>query len=387
MLDVFKKTFSPYYRLLLAGIIVFVGLYAGLRFEPNPTISRVQVKNFSANISDAIKNGIDVNIDGEIIKLKGEDIASWTREYTRDYSGQKDTLIDMERVRDYIDSLATDIDISPVNGKFEIRDGKVDVFQNSVVGKKIDIQNSADILTNAIRNDRPAAMFSVSIIEPEITLDKINNLGINSLLGRGESNFAGSTQARIHNIKVGMNKFNGIMLKPGEEFSFNTILGNVDEAAGYEPELVIKNKTVVPEYGGGLCQVSTTLFRSAIYAGLPIIERRPHSFPVHYYNPQGFDSTIYPGVTDLRFKNDTPSYILIQNKISGTKLTFEIYGSNDSRVVKIAGPYQYDQKSTGAMKAYFTRNISYVGGTGKQERFDSIYMPPPASRLERNPLE
>ena len=127
------------------------------------------------------------------------------------------------------------------------------------------------------------------------------------------------------------------------------------------------------------------MFRAAINAGLPILERRPHSFPVKYYNPQGFDATIYPGVVDLRFRNDTLAHLLVQTKISGTKLIFEIYGSDDGRVVTLDGPYQYDQKANGAMKAYFTRKITLTDGTEKEERFDSNYKPP--MPLVKNPLE
>jgi vancomycin resistance protein YoaR len=222
--------------------------------------------------------------------------------------------------------------------------------------------------------------------EPKITLEKINNLGINTLIGRGESDFSGSPASRIHNIKVGIGKFNGTIVGPGEEFSFNSLLGEVDEKNGYQPELVIKEGKLIYEYGGGLCQVSTTIFRSAILSGLPILERKPHSFPVRYYNPQGFDSTVYPGVVDLRFKNDTPSHILIQGKVDKTKLVVEIYGSSDGRDISIEGPYQYDQQSNGAMKAYFIRKIASNGET-KEERFNSSYRPPPTSKEERNPLE
>ena len=139
------------------------------------------------------------------------------------------------------------------------------------------------------------------------------------------------------------------------------------------------------ELGGGLCQVSTTLFRSAIMAGLPILERKPHSFPVKYYNPQGFDATIYPGVVDLKFKNDTPHHILIQSRVEGTKLIFDIYGPDNGRKVVLDGPFQYDEKPNGSMKAYFVRKIYQGEILAREERFDSTYGAP--APLERNPLE
>jgi vancomycin resistance protein YoaR len=223
--------------------------------------------------------------------------------------------------------------------------------------------------------------------EPDVSLEKINDLGINTLLAKGTSDYGKSPASRINNIRVGMAKFNGIIVAPGEEFSFNNILGGVEEKDGYQAELVIKNGALVKEFGGGLCQVSTTVFRAAILAGFPITERKPHSFPVQYYNPQGYDSTIYPGVVDLKFINDTKNHILIQTKVSGSRLSVEIYGSGDGRKVALEGPVQYDMKPSGAMKAYFIRRIYNGEQLAKEERFDSVYKAPPVHPLERNPLE
>jgi len=137
--------------------------------------------------------------------------------------------------------------------------------------------------------------------QPEVTTENIDNLGITALLGAGESNFYGSPRNRRHNIAVGSARFNGVLIGPNEEFSFNKVLGKVGPQAGYLPELVIKKNKTVPEYGGGLCQVSTTAFRAALNSGLKITERVPHAYPVRYYNPQGTDATIYPPHPDLRF--------------------------------------------------------------------------------------
>ena len=378
------KFSSQFYRLLIAGIIIFSGLYFGFSFQTNPTTPKVGVRNVSANISSAIKDGLDVYVGDEVAELSGEEIKSWTETYIRDYSGQKDTRINNDKVREYVNSFAPRVNIDPIDAKFEMNDDKVSAFQASTAGRRLNTDKSVSILMEQIRSAQNSATLVVENIEPELTLEKVNRLGINTLLGQGESDFSGSSSARIHNIEVGMAKFNGLLIKPGEEFSFNDILGEVDDKSGYQSELVIKSGKLVREYGGGICQVSTTLFRSAIYAGLPIIERRPHSFPVRYYAPQGFDSTIYPGVTDLKFVNDTPSHILVQSKMNGKKLAFEIYGSGDGRMVSVDGPYQYDQKKSGAMKAYFTRTIS-KNREMTEQRFDSVYSAPPPR--EKNPLE
>jgi len=385
-----KLKLSPYlYRVLIAGVVILLGLYLTTIWyaHATPEITVIPVKNATANISEAIKMGLNVNVDGEVIKLSGEEIKNWTEPYTRTYSGQQDIRIDGYKILEYVSGLAPRVNSEWANAKFEITpEGKVAVFQPAMTGKKLDIHGSVFTLITAIRNGNGSANLVIETKEPEITLEKVNNLGINTLLSKGESNFSGSSSSRIHNIRVGMAKFNGILLKPGEEFSFNKLLGEVDRTSGYRAELVIKGGNLVYEYGGGICQVSTTLFRSIIYAGLPIVERRPHSIPVRYYNPQGFDATIYPGITDFRFTNDTPNHILIQNKIVGANLIFEIYGSNDGRIVTVQGPYQYDQRPSGAMKAYFTRSIAYNDLSSKSERFDSAYKAP-FKPQEKNPLE
>lgn len=384
-----KNFLSHFYRLSSAGIIILASTYLGavIYINTTPEIKRIELKDATANIEKGVRNGIDINIDGEIVKLSGQEISSWTENYIRDYTGRRDTRLNTFKILDYIKAFAPMVNTEPANAKFEYKDDKVNIFQAGIPGKKLDIHSSVFAIVSAIRKGEETANLVIETIEPTLTLEKVNSLGINTLLGQGESSFKDSSSSRIHNIKVGAAKFNGLILKPGEEFSFNKTLGEVDGTSGYQAELVIKGGKLIYEYGGGICQVSTTLFRSAIYAGLPIIERKPHSFPVRHYNPQGFDSTIYPGITDLKFINNTPNHILIQNRVEGTKLTFEIYGSSDGRNVSIQGPFQYDQKPNGSLKAYFIRDITHNDGTTKTERFDSFYGAPLKSPLARNPLE
>lgn len=172
--------------------------------------------------------------------------------------------------------------------------------------------------------------------------EDLKALGIKELIATGRSAFAGSTSSRIHNINTGISKFQGQIIKPGEEFSFNTILGPVEAYTGFKPELVIKPEGTIPEYGGGLCQVSSTMYRAALLAGLPIVERAPHSYAVSYYSQvygYGLDATIYPGVHDVRFINNTPGHILIQGYTDGIKAFFKFYGTSDGRSVELEGPY------------------------------------------------
>lgn len=376
------------YRVTLTGLIVlaafnfgsFFYIYAVTNLSP-----KADVRSFASILENATDKDLSLKMGDQNLVVKSAELKEWLEKYRRSYSGEDDLRISSEKLHNYLKGLAVSISVEPVNANLVFDGDKASTFRPAVEGIRLDIDKSALAIITALENNGDEVELTVIKVPPTITLEKINDLGIITLLANGESNFVGSSAARIHNIRVGAAKYNGFIIKPGEEFSFNDVLGEVDEVSGYQPELVIKNGLLIPEYGGGLCQVSTTLFRAAINAGLPITERRAHSFPVKYYNPQGFDATIYPGVVDLKFKNDTSAHILIQSKISGTKITFEIYGSDDGRVVAVDGPQQYDQKANGSMKAYFTRTITEPDGDEKEERFDSKYNAP--APLARNPLE
>ncbi len=376
------------YRLVLTGLIVLAAFNFGSLFYIYAIANMAQkaeVKTFAPVLESSASKDLKLKIREQTVTIKSAELKEWLEKYQRSYSGQEDVRVSSKDVYDYLKALAVSTNIEPVNANIQFEGEKASAFRPAVEGARLDIDKAAIIIVKALENNNSQVELPVVIIPPTITLARINDLGIKTLLAKGESNFTGSSQARTHNLRLGASKYNGLIIKPGEEFSFNDTLGEVDETEGYLAELVIKNGELIPEYGGGLCQVSTTMFRAAINAGLLITERKPHSFPVKYYNPQGFDATIYPGVVDLQFINDTPAHLLIQTKISGTKLIFEIYGSNDGRVVTMDGPYQYDQKPNGSMKAYFTRKITLTNGTEKEERFDSNYNAP--APLARNPLE
>jgi vancomycin resistance protein YoaR len=177
--------------------------------------------------------------------------------------------------------------------------------------------------------------------EPAIKTENVNGLGIKELLGKGESTFHGSIASRKHNIALTAGRLNGILVAPSEIFSFNQAVGDISAATGYQTAYIIKDGRTMLGDGGGVCQDSTTMFRAILNAGLPIIERHPHSYRVTYYEqnaPPGLDATVYAPSVDLKFKNDTPGYILIQTKVDINKnyLVVELYGSSDGRKATVS---------------------------------------------------
>ena len=183
----------------------------------------------------------------------------------------------------------------------------------------------------------------VETTPPEIQTADVNNLGIKEMIGKGSSRFAGSIASRIYNIGLASSKFNGILVAPEEVFSFNNALGDVSGYTGYKQAYIIKDGKTILGDGGGVCQVSTTLFRAALAAGLPIVERRAHSYRVSYYEQDsaaGLDATVFAPTTDLKFKNNTPGHLLIQTRFDPKALTlvFEIYGTDDGRIASTTKP-------------------------------------------------
>jgi vancomycin resistance protein YoaR len=316
---------------------------------------------------------------------------------------------DTAKIQSYLVSMTPQVNREPVNATLELKDGKVSVFALSQDGIELDMEASADKIGDAIFQEayyekaatpgkteggtittgtEPIIVeLIVKNVAPELTTDNIDNLGLTKLLATGESDFHGSTKSRVHNVTVGASRFNGVLIGPGDTFSFNSILGEVGPNEGYLPELVIKQGKTIAEYGGGLCQVSTTAFRGAVAAGLEVTERSNHAYAVKYYAPQGTDATIYPPHPDLAFINNTPNYILLQTHISGTKLYFDYYGTDDDRKVETEGPVVYERSAGGAMKTWWKQRVYDKDGNMFLEKtFYSNYKP--ASLYPTtNPLE
>lgn len=180
----------------------------------------------------------------------------------------------------------------------------------------------------------------VQTAKPNVSLADTNDLGIVERIGFGDSEYDHSIPNRIHNVKITTDRISYTIVPPGGEFSFNQTLGEVSSRTGYRSAYVIKNGRTELGDGGGVCQVSTTLFRAILNAGLPVTRRLPHSYRVGYYeldSKPGVDATVYSGNIDFRFSNDTGEHILIYGEADSTNLYmyYEIYGTSDGRSAEI----------------------------------------------------
>jgi len=295
------------------------------------------------------------------------------------------------------------------NPAFVFTNGRVEEFTPALAGVRIKNTELRIRLYEAMAELESTEVDEITIEAPveltpaEFETSEVNNLGIKELIGRGSSNFRGSIAGRVYNIDLAASRLNGVLVKPGEIFSFNAALGDVSKLTGYKEAYVISEGKTILGDGGGVCQVSTTLFRAALNAGLPIMERRAHTYRVGYYE-QGFapglDATVYSPTTDFKFKNDTPAHILIQATPDTKNLTlvFELYGTSDGRVATITKPVitestsppddvyiddpslplgqikQIEYKAWGA-KVVFNYNVTRDGETIYEKAFYSVYKP------------
>lgn len=258
-------------------------------------------------------------------------------------SGAVNVGLDEDKLKDYVAGIAKKIDQPGQNAALSIVDGRATVFQPSRDGYALNQEKAVDQIKAALNKsaDQRQLALEVKVSKPEVREDDLNDLGINELISEGFSTFPGSSADRLTNVRVGAARYNGVLLKPDEVFSFGALLGDVGPEQGYRPSLVIIGNKEEKQYGGGLCQVSSTAYRAALNAGLPILERTNHAFAVDFYTQPygvpGVDATIYYPQVDFKFKNDTGHYILIQTIMQGTTLKFDFYGTK-TKTGRIRGP-------------------------------------------------
>lgn len=260
-------------------------------------------------------------------------------------SGKDSTdLLDDRSLADYIEPIAGAIYQPVKNARFNLdpETKKVTEFQQAENGAELDIEQTKRlILAAALDTTAHEINLPVKTTTPTISSSNATDFGIEELIAQGVSHFSGSIENRIYNVGLAASRINGVLIAPGEVFSFDNTIGDVSGATGYKQAYVIKSGRTVLDDGGGVCQVSTTLFRAVLNAGLPVVARTAHAYRVGYYEqgfPPGLDATIFYPSVDFKFKNDTDKYLLIQTRVAGTDLFIDLYGKKDGREVNLTKP-------------------------------------------------
>jgi vancomycin resistance protein YoaR len=309
---------------------------------------------------------------------------------------------DREKIATFLQTIAKQTDLPAYDARldFDPDSGEVVVLNPSTTGQKLDIEVAAAELEKALLAGERALTLPVVTVAPKVDSSKVAEMGIVELVSAGTTYFKGSSPERVANIVTAAEKFQGVVIPPGEQFSFNQHVGDVNAANGFVDSLIIRGDRTEVGVGGGVCQVSTTAFQAAFWGGFPILERYPHSYLVGYYNPPGLDATIYTPTADFRFRNDTDSYLLIRPEVDKAKsqITFYLYGTKDrtaemvgkpviSNVKKPEGPIYEENKDLPAgkikqvdwakdgMDVVVTRRVTFDDGQVKEDRIASKYRP------------
>lgn len=280
--------------------------------------------------------------------IKAEDLASLLQLERNNEVGTAGYHLSVNRqsLLNYLGSIAPSLRVEPVNARMIFNDERreIEVIQNAVIGKGLDLERSVDQIIEQLQAGQHEATLIMQEIEPAIKDDTTAaSLGITELIYEGHSYYYGSSADRIQNIRTSAASFHGVFVAPGEVFSMAKYLTDISLENGYAEAIIIVGDQSVQGIGGGICQVSTTLFRTAFFAGFPIVERHPHAYRVSYYelnangwvdtNLAGLDATVYVPVVDFKFRNDTPYWILMETYATDNSLTWKFYSTSDGRSV------------------------------------------------------
>jgi len=257
-------------------------------------------------------------------------------------------LLNPDELRKMLKALESQVNRLPANSRFHFFNGELVALTASVTGRRLDVEASIRGISDALVGGQHTVALAVEETQPDVPATATAaELGITELLPNGvqTSYFRGSSAARIQNIKTASAQFDGVLVGPGETFSMGAAMGDISLDNGFTEALIIYGGQTIKGVGGGVCQVSTTLFRTVFFAGFPVVERVPHAYRVSYYeqtsggiDPKfaGMDATVYFPLVDFKFRNDSQYWILMETSVDegSRSLTWRLYSTYDGRTVQ-----------------------------------------------------
>ena len=287
---------------------------------------------------DLTKHTIDTQQLRDWLRIELLDTTDGTAEYN--------IFVDEGALTGWLSEYAATIERDPENARFYFDDPTKELVlvEPHVNGRELNIAATIAQFNQQIQTPNRSVPLIVTEIVPDVHSDATaGDLNITELVGERTTWFYGSSNNRKHNIARAASNFYGLVVKPGEEFSFNKYIGDISLEDGYETGLVIIGGQTIEGVGGGVCQVSTTLFQTVFWAGLDIGKRLEHGYQVGYYNDgegAGMDATVFNPLVDFTFTNNTENYLLIENYYNAEfeSLTFKIYSTDIGRNVVKSQP-------------------------------------------------
>jgi vancomycin resistance protein YoaR len=255
--------------------------------------------------------------------------------------------VDTRELRRFLEEQAPGLERTASNARFIFNDDthKLEVIQHAEIGRSLDVETTVQLINQGLSQGEHDLPVILSYTQPQVNDEATGEtLGITQLVSSYTSHFRGSSAERMQNIQTAAARFHGLLVPPGATFSMAEVMGDVSLDEGYAEALIIFGGRTIKGVGGGVCQVSTTLFRTVFFGGYPVVERYPHAYRVGYYeqtrngwdeNLAGLDATVFVPIVDFKFVNDTSSWLLMETYFSrkNQTLTWKFYSTSDGRSV------------------------------------------------------
>jgi vancomycin resistance protein YoaR len=272
-----------------------------------------------------------------------------------DSGSQYQVRLDSDELRSYVTGLGPQLSRAPQNARFTFNDEtkQLELIGSASIGRELDVDKTIQSIQEKLYAGEHTIPLVINYTNPPVTDQATaDSLGIHELLHAETSYFYGSNSARVQNIQTAASKFHGLLVAPGETFSMASAIGDITLDNGYAEALIILGGQTIKGVGGGVCQVSTTLFRTAFFSGFPIVERHAHAYRVYYYEKvagnridsdlAGLDATVFVPLVDFKFVNDSQSWLLMETYVNpkSSSITWKFYSTSDGRRVdwKTTGP-------------------------------------------------
>jgi vancomycin resistance protein YoaR len=376
-----------------------------------PNIHASDLEANQAELAAALDGPIVASFAGQRWEIPPSDLSRFLAVDVawRDGGTSVDMTLDKDALASYLnDNFSGVVNSAPVDATvaWNADQGGLVALTPSSDGHTLEADAFADAVTRSFMSDQSPVEIPAVVVKPAVDANNLAALNIDSLLARGDSNFDGGSEDRDKNIYVGIDLLNGELVPPGGTFSFNGAVGEITADKGFVEAGVIEAETIGRDVGGGICQVSTTVFRAALLSGMPISEWWPHSLRLKGYERDGwtagFDASILQSGSnpeywgDFKFVNDSDGYILVQSWTDYPHAYVDIYGNDDGRTVDVSDPtfrvpdWDYDDKEvvdpekpagymeqtqwpTEPYEAIVARTVTYASGEVEEQQFYSPY--------------
>jgi vancomycin resistance protein YoaR len=298
-------------------------LASAITAQPVPVVLEIQGKAFTVTLAD-----LGLKID---VKKTVSARTRWMWWAGGDDDGPIVAEFEQSRLGMVVSTLESSLAL-PKNAAF-VAEGDRVRLEESRAGQDVDTEKLKQVILASLISPGTTVVVPVKDEGPSLTTEQARAMNINRLLATYTTKFV-IDGSRSENIKLAAARIDGAIVAPGERFSFNTRVGPRDAEHGYHEAHVFVGDHIEDGFGGGVCQVSTTLYNSVLLANLDVVERHNHSMTVDYV-PLGRDAAVAYGALDFAFRNSTPGHLLISSDVKSGTITFRVFGDGPERKILI----------------------------------------------------